>query len=241
MKMTTVQQVTQVAFMPRLFPVNVYLVEEEDGLTLIDAGMPFSIKGIQQAAARLGKPIVRIVLTHAHGDHIGAFDLLKAALPQVTTYISRRDSRLLAGNKELEPGEPQEQVRGDIPAPGKVTTKPDVLLEDGDRIGSLLAVASPGHTPGHMAFYDTRSGVLIAGDAFQTRAALAVSGHMQPLFPFPAMATWSKATSIASAKRLAGLNPTWLAVGHGKMIPQPTDKMAIAISRAEEALKKGAV
>lgn len=144
MKMTTVQQVTQVAFMPRLFPVNVYLVEEEDGLTLIDTGMPFSIKGIQQAAARLGKPIVRIVLTHAHGDHIGAFDLLKAALPQVTTYISRRDSRLLAGSKELEPGEPQEQVRGDIPAPGKVTTKPDVLLEDGDRIGSLLAVASPG-------------------------------------------------------------------------------------------------
>lgn len=241
MRITTIQQVTQVSFLPRLFPINVYLVEEEDGLTLIDAGMPFSLKGIQKAAARLGKPIVRIVLTHAHGDHIGALDGLKAALPQVKTYISRRDQALLAGNKDLEPGEPQEPVRGDIPAAGKVTTKPDVLLEDGDRIGSLLAIASPGHTPGHMAFMDTRSGILIAGDAFQTRAGLAVSGHMKPLFPFPAMATWSKATSVASAKRLTELSPTWLAVGHGNMMPDPVNKMALAVTQAEIALKKGAV
>lgn len=71
-KITSVQSVFQLAFLPRLFPVNCYLVSEHDGFTLIDAGIPFSFKGIMSAASRLGKPIRRIVLTHAHEDHVGA-------------------------------------------------------------------------------------------------------------------------------------------------------------------------
>ena len=39
--MTQVQTVTQLAFLPRLFPINCYLVEEADGFTLIDTGMAF--------------------------------------------------------------------------------------------------------------------------------------------------------------------------------------------------------
>ncbi len=102
MKKTTVHQVTQLSFLPRLFPVNVYLVEEADGLTLIDAGMPFSLKGILNAADSLGKPITRILLTHAHGDHVGALDGLKEALPNAEVLISRRDQALLA--KQPRPG-----------------------------------------------------------------------------------------------------------------------------------------
>lgn len=236
MKKTTVHQVTQLAFMPRLFPVNVYLVEEEHGLTLIDAGMPFSFKGIQNAANSIGKPITRIMLTHAHGDHVGALDALKDASPTAEVYISRRDQALLAGSRDLEEGELQTPIKGDVPR--KIRTKPDYLLEDGDLVGSLLAVASPGHTPGHMAFLDTRSQVLIAGDAFQIRGGMAVSGHMQPLFPFPAMATWSKDTALTSARRLAGLQPSWLAVGHGRMLEQPAAAISRAIQRAEEAFRE---
>ena len=55
----------------RIGMVNAYLVSEEDGLTLVDALLPRSAKPIVEAAAGLGAPIVRIVLTHAHGDHIG--------------------------------------------------------------------------------------------------------------------------------------------------------------------------
>lgn len=236
MKKTTVHQVTQLSFLPRLFPVNVYLVEEEDGLTLIDPGMPFSLKGILKAAESFGKPITRILLTHAHGDHIGALDSLKEAIPTAEVYISRRDRALLAGSRDLEAGEPQTPIKGSVPQ--NIRTKPDHLLADGDRVGSLLAVATPGHTPGHMAFLDTRSQVLIAGDAFQVRGGIGVSGHMQPLFPFPAMATWHKDTALTSARRLAELQPSWLAVGHGRMLEQPQDAMTRAIERAEAAFRE---
>ncbi|MBN2980331.1 MBL fold metallo-hydrolase [Cohnella algarum] len=213
----------QLTFMPRFFPVNVYLVEEDDGLTLIDAGMPFSVKGILKTAERIGKPIARIVLTHAHDDHVGALDALKAALPDVPVCISERDARLLAGDVSLDEGEPQTPIRGGVPK--KVRTRPNVLLRDGDRVGSLLAVAAPGHTPGSMAFLDTRNRALVAGDALQTRGGLAVSGQLKAGFPFPAFATWNKETALASARKLTGLRPALLAVGHGRMLKHPQQAM----------------
>lgn len=200
--------------------------------------MPFSVKGILQAAERIGKPITRIVLTHAHGDHVGALDGLKKALPQATVYISSRDTKLLAGNKELESGEPNMPVKGDVPKPGAVQTKPDVLMNDGDRIGSLQAVAAPGHTPGMMAFLDVRSRALVAGDAFQVRGGVAVSGVFKFWFPFPAMATWSPQVALESAHKLRELKPSLLAVGHGRMIENPLPIMDQAL---EEATKKGKI
>lgn len=235
MKITTVQTVHQLAFLPRLFPVNCYLVEEDDGLTLIDAGMPFSFKGIVDAANRLGKPILRIALTHAHEDHVGALDALKQSLPEATVYISRRDAALLGGDASLQPGEPDVPIRGSMPS--KVKTKPDVLLGDGDRVGSLLAVAAPGHTPGSMAFLDTRNRALIVGDAFQTRGGIAVSGKIKPWFPFPALATWHKPTALESARKLRALNPSLLAVGHGRMLENPGGSIDRAIAEAEAALR----
>lgn len=232
MKMTSSGALCQLSFLPRMFPVNCYLVEEKDELTLIDTALPYSDKAILQAAARMGKQITRIVLTHAHGDHLGALDKLKAALPDAAVFISRRDSRLLAGDRSLDPGEHDTPIRGGVPKPGAIRTRPDVLLVDGDRVGSLLAVSAPGHTPGSMAFYDTRSGALIAGDAMQTRGGVAVAGHVKIRFPFPAMGTWSKATAIASVRKLRELNPSLLAVGHGVMADSPVPAMERAIAEA---------
>ncbi|MFB9328297.1 MBL fold metallo-hydrolase [Paenibacillus aurantiacus] len=227
------QTVYQLTFMPRFFPVNAYLVEEEDGLTVVDAALSYSVKGILQAADRIGKPITRIALTHAHGDHIGALDALKAALPQVPVYISARDARLLAGDRSLDENEPSTPIRGGVPKPSTIKTKPDVLLQDGDRVGSLVAVSAPGHTPGHMAFLDTRSRALLAGDAMQTRGGLAISGQLRPLFPFPAMATWNKDVSLATARQLNALQPSLLCVGHGSMMDNPQTAIAGAIESAD--------
>ncbi|MEF3310431.1 MBL fold metallo-hydrolase [Paenibacillus sp. GYB004] len=235
MKTTHIGTLYQLTFIPHLFPVNCYLVEEEDGLTLIDAALPYSASAILQAAAKIGKPITRIVLTHAHDDHVGALDALKGSLPGVPVHISSRDARLLAGDVSLEPDEPNSPIRGGVPK--KLKTRADIMLRDGDRVGSLLAVSVPGHTPGSMAFLDTRSRTLIAGDAMQTRGGVAVSGQVKPLFPFPALATWNKQAALDSARKLAALSPALLAVGHGRMQHEPLADINRAIAEAETKLR----
>ncbi|MGM9951252.1 MAG: MBL fold metallo-hydrolase, partial [Lysinibacillus sp.] len=218
-----------------LFPVNCYLIEEEQELTLIDAAMPYSAKGIIRASQEIGKPITRLILTHAHSDHVGALDAIKKLLPDIEVSISSRDASLLAGDTTLLEGEPTTPIRGGVPK--NILTKPDRLLVEGDCIGSLEVIASPGHTPGSIALFDKRSAGLIVGDAFQTRGKVAVSGLVVPSFPFPALATWNKEKAIDSAKKLVALQPKVLAAGHGKMLEEPVHAMKQAIDEAEKYLK----
>src|SRR5262245_52767723 len=147
---------------PRLFPVNCYLVREDDGLTLVDAGLGGSAEAILEMARTNGLPIQRIVLTHAHGDHIGSLDALHQLLPEAEIMVSARDARFLAGDMRLDADEPQSKLRGWYQT---ITTRPSRLLADGDQVGSLQVVSAPGHTPGHIALFDARDGTLIAGDA----------------------------------------------------------------------------
>jgi hypothetical protein len=53
------------------------------------------------------------------------------------------------------------------------------------------------------------------------------------LFPFPAWATWHKPTALETAKKLRALNPSLLAVGHGKVLTDPLAEMDQAIATAE--------
>jgi glyoxylase-like metal-dependent hydrolase (beta-lactamase superfamily II) len=217
--------------------VNCYLVREEDGFTLIDASWPASqAQPIMQAARRLGLPIARILLTHDHIDHVGSLDALHAALPDVPIAISGREARLLAGDCSLDPSEPQGKAPGNFPC----KTQPTNLLHGGDRIGSLEVIATPGHSPGHLAFLDTRDRALIAGDAFQTLGGVAVSGTVMPLFPLPAWSTWHKGLALESARKLLALEPTALAVGHGRMLSYPSSKMEQAIRVMEKSLENEA-
>ncbi|ANE46126.1 hypothetical protein SY83_07355 [Paenibacillus swuensis] len=234
MKWTRYGTVSQLTFLPRIFPVNCYLVEEEDGLTLVDCALPYSAKGILATAERIGKPITRIVITHAHDDHVGALDKLKQALPQAPVYIAAREARILSGDTSLDRNEPAAPLRGGLPR--GLATRADVLLHDGDRVGSLLTVAAPGHSPGMTAFLDTRNAVLLAGDAYVTRGGIAVSGTLKLGFPFPAWATWHKPTALASARRLLALSPSLLACGHGPMLSAPGAAMERAIMEAERRL-----
>jgi len=217
----------QLTRFPRVFPVNCYLVREDDGLTLIDTTIGGSTPAILAVAKTMGAPIVRVALTHAHGDHMGSLDALHAALPGAEILVPAREARFLAGDLSLDGDETRGKLRGDWRTS---TTQPTQLLQPGDRVGSLEVIASPGHTPGHVAFLDTRDRSLIAGDAFQTRAGIAVSGVVRLLFPFPAMATWHKPTALTSARALRALEPRLLAVGHGVMMPEPLAAMDRAIA-----------
>ena len=219
-----VERVTRLGF------VNCFLVDEDDGLTLVDTMIPRSGGRILEAASQLGKPIVRIALTHAHGDHIGSLDELAAKLPGAEVSITARDARLMAGDKTLDPGEEEGKLRGSYP---KAETKPGRTLVPGDRVGSLEVIASPGHTPGHVAFLDTRDRTLYCGDAYATLGGVATGAKGAPLMPLPAIASWHRPTALESARELLELSPARLAPGHGKVEEDPGDAMRKAIRRAE--------
>ena len=230
---------TQITKFPGFFPINAYIVREDDGLTLIDTGLPGDGKGYQAHAAKLGAPIRRIVLTHAHGDHVGSLDELAAALPGVEVIASARDARFLAGDRTLDPTEPQSPLKGSITT---VKTRPTRTVIAGERIGSLEVIATPGHTPGHMALLDARDGSLVAGDAFMTQGGLAVSGTLKWGFPIGPIVTWHRPTALASAHRVLALKPTRLAVGHGPVIDGAdalARGLAAAIDEAERSLNGG--
>src|SRR5579863_8882520 len=219
----------------RLVAFNCYLVREDAGLTLIDTNLSGQAQAIIQEARKLSLPIVRILLTHAHVDHVGSLDALHEALPDAQVAISERDARFLSGDKSLDASEPQVKLRGGYPV---CQTMPTLLLHEGDRLGSLEVIATPGHTPGHIAFLDTRDRSLIAGDAYQTQGGVAVSGTVEPLFPLPAFATWHKGLAEESARKLLALSPSVLAVGHGRMLSQPQVAMERAIRVMERTLAK---
>jgi glyoxylase-like metal-dependent hydrolase (beta-lactamase superfamily II) len=208
---------------------NCYLVAEDDGFTLVDTNLPGSASDILAAATAAGGEIRRIALTHAHQDHVGSAKPLHDELPDAELSISERDLRFLRGDKSIDSDEPQAKPRGNYI---DVDVDPIRALSPGDRVGSLEVVPSPGHTPGHVAFLDTRDGTLIAGDAYQTRGGVAVSGKLRPLFPFPALATWHKPTALESARRLRALDPSRLAVGHGRVLETPVGAMDRAIADA---------
>src|SRR3954470_3648672 len=214
----------------RLGAVNAFFVVEGDGLTLVDTMIPKSQDTILAAARELGLPIARIALTHAHGDHVGSRDALAAAVPTAEVSISARDARLLAGDMSLDPDEPKSKLRGGYP---KVQTRPGRTLEPGDRVGSLEVVAAPGHTPGQVAFLDTRDRTLIAADAYSTLGGVATTAKVNPRFPLPGMATWDKPTALRTARDLRALNPSRLAVGHGNVVESPAQAMDAGIARAE--------
>jgi glyoxylase-like metal-dependent hydrolase (beta-lactamase superfamily II) len=213
----------------RLGFVNAYLIPEDDGLTLVDTMIPGSAKAILAAAQGLGAPIVRIALTHAHGDHIGSLDALAAQLPDAEVLITARDAKLLAKDKSLEPGEPQDKLRGGYPG---AKTRPTRTIAAGDHVGSLEVVAAPGHTPGQVAFLDRRDGTLYCADAYSTLGGVATSAKPNPRFPLPAMATWSRAIALDSARVLRALDPARLAPGHGKVVESPAAAMDAAIAKA---------
>jgi glyoxylase-like metal-dependent hydrolase (beta-lactamase superfamily II) len=212
----------------RFAMVNCFLVKEDDGFTLVDTGLTGSAPTILKTAELLGAPIRRIALTHAHIDHVGSLDVLVTQLPEVEFVIGQRESRLLSRDFSLDPVETGKRLIG---FPG-AKSRPSRLLNEGDRVSSLQAISSPGHTPGHMAFLDRRDGSLVAGDAFTTQTGVVAAGVFKFYFPFPALFFWNRGYAAESARKLRNLKPRRLAVGHGKTIESPLAAMDKAIELA---------
>jgi glyoxylase-like metal-dependent hydrolase (beta-lactamase superfamily II) len=154
--------------------VNVFAFVDDDGqVTLVDCGYATAPKRILAALRHIGSDpsqVTRVLLTHAHGDHVGGL----ARLRRVTTNARVAVHGLEAGN--VRSGRPPEVERLTLFArlfkllPGDTWTPSEVdeELTDGqllDVAGGVRVVHTPGHTPGHVALLHEPTGVLLTGDS----------------------------------------------------------------------------
>lgn len=224
---------------------NVYFVRSGASWVLIDAAWANSGRLIQRAAEALfgvGARPAAILLTHAHPDHDGSAPEL-ARMWGVPVYMHPDELPLAAGEQtaiEACPAGPLDrwlvlplmrvmppQVHEAIRARGAAFMEVARPLEPGASIPGLPeweCVPTPGHSPGHVAFFRASDRVLIAGDAVLTvnlnsvwdlvRNKQCVSGP-----PYISSGNWQAAKVSVAA--LARLEPRVLASGHGIPITAP--------------------
>ncbi len=174
--------------------VNVYALQGEGGITLVDSGMSRTASwdalqaGLKQAGAELGD-VRRVLVTHIHRDHFGQACAVRQA-SGATVLLGRGEQRSLEyilddtqGDRrapwiarlrrngaaelvtELSLAERAEQTP---PESEGLWELPDDWADDGERLQvgerSLVAIETPGHTRGHLTFMDAAARLLFAGD-----------------------------------------------------------------------------
>ncbi len=215
----------------RVVMVNVAFIGEpgSNDWVLIDAGLYFSAPAILRAAAeRFGSQSrpKAILLTHAHFDHVGALKTL-AKHWDVPVYAHELELPYVTGRSAYPPPDPT--VGGGMMArmsplfprgPVNIGRRALALPADG-RVPHLPGwrwVPTPGHAPGHVAFFRDSDRALIAGDAFintKQESVTAVATQRQEIHGPPTYYTIDWENARASVKRLAALRPALAITGHG--------------------------
>ncbi|ADW67406.1 MBL fold metallo-hydrolase [Granulicella tundricola] len=211
----------------RLGAVNCFLVLEDDGYTLIDGNLKGTEDEILRAAGDV--PIRRILLTHPHVDHVGSVDALMARVAGLKLLASERSIPILQvpPDLSLRPGEVG-PIRGGTPG---IATKVSQTVAEGDRLGSLLVIDTPGHIHGHQAFLDERDGTLYAGDEFGSLGKFNITGFMPWWFPLKAFSNRDQAKD--TARKLQGYPVQRVACGHGRVLEGGRELVQGAIDRAK--------
>src|SRR5215212_5958981 len=194
------------------------ILDEENGNTLVDAGLPGQAEAIGTAIAEAGieaRDLRRIIFTHQDLDHIGSgAALVRQSGARVLAHPA--DAPYIEG--ELRPLKVTPEMLEQRPQMRKVLERlepvgVDEQVEDGTRLdlaGGTRVISTPGHTPGHISLYLEQPKVLIAGDALT-----AEDGSLNS--PNPSM-TPEMGTAIQSIKRLADLDVDTIVCYHGGVV-----------------------
>lgn len=150
-------------------PTNCYLVEDEDGLTLIDAGLPWSTRVILNTIHAIGQPLRRIVITHAHPDHAGAAAKL-SVLTSAEVYAHAADAPFLDGSRSMSEESGYWLSRmvlkggdrlGVLDCASIARVHP---VQHGQMVGRLKVIHTPGHTPGSISLWAQNERAVFCGD-----------------------------------------------------------------------------
>ncbi|MFC0562518.1 MBL fold metallo-hydrolase [Halalkalibacter alkalisediminis] len=190
-----------------LLKMSAWIVKTNDGVYIVDTGMPFMANRILKEAEKLGE-LKAVLLTHGHSDHVGGLKKIldKHKLP---VYSHVLDIKHMEG-KEPFPGRKKKE---NLVAPGIVT--PLQQRDDGTlkAVGNLVPYHTPGHSPGHVSYYHTTDRVLIGGDLFTSKR-----GKLkQPIKMFTA----DMSQAVESANIVKDLKPAVVSICHGEDIQQP--------------------
>jgi glyoxylase-like metal-dependent hydrolase (beta-lactamase superfamily II) len=165
--------------------VSAYVLVRGREAALVDCGLGSRVNeiGAVLRAADTGWDRVRhILITHSHSDHVDGLLEVTDAAPGAAIYAGAAETLL------------------PIWAPWRPVT-------DGQEVFGLEVVDTPGHTPGHIAIFDTDSRVLVAGDALTNT----IDGLKGPMREF----TVDMPTAEESVRKLAALKPQVILFGHG--------------------------
>lgn len=204
--------------------MNIYFIEDGDGLVQFDAGSKPMVKAVEIASQRLG-PIKQIVLGHSHTDHRGTAPFLGAPVlchPDEVTYAERDEwpdywdmSKISVGwTRRLYPWLHRRWDGGAV--------KISDTISEGDEIAGFRVHHFPGHAPGQIGLFRESDRLALVTDTIY----LADSERLKPLpegeasVPHPAW-NWDHAQAKDSVRKLAGLDPATVAAGHDRPYAGP--------------------
>ena len=209
---------------------NCFLVEDDDGVTLVDAAYPSTWRLVSQALARIGRSVddVRaLLLTHGHFDHVGFARHLQTRYG-VEVWAHPDDAHLTRHPYRYRPQEPRVVhplthprglpvlatmvAAGALAVPG---VTPDQALTTGAPLplpGRPEIIHTPGHTDGECVVWLPERGALLTGDALVTLDPY--DGRRGPRIIAPS-ATHDTVQARASLTPLADLPARVVLPGHG--------------------------
>jgi glyoxylase-like metal-dependent hydrolase (beta-lactamase superfamily II) len=202
-----------------VFDLNLSLLVDGEELTLVDAGLPDQEGLIAAAIEEDGfstTQLKRIIITHQDMDHVGSLFALKEQT-NATVLALDAEVSFIDGSKPSPKMPPKERLDAN-PAFAEMIrnlrrTPVDQALTDGeilDIVGGVRAIATPGHTPGHMSLYLERTKTIIAGDALT-----ADNGRLNGPMP---IATPDMVSAMTSVRKLGELDVETIVCYHGGIV-----------------------
>ncbi|MEU7901252.1 MBL fold metallo-hydrolase [Actinoplanes sp. NPDC049118] len=195
--------------------VHMHLVVTDDGVVLVDTGLPGNSAKVDQALHDIRRKIgdVRtVLLTHHHPDHTGnVADLRRRSGARVVAHAA--DAPFITGEAKAVIRHPVVKVVTRLMGVPEAATVDDVVTVDGSSpLPGFTALHTPGHTAGHLSFLlDRAGGVLFAGDAAAGKRGGRVGAS-------PKMVSVDLAQEKKSVARLADLEFEHAVFGHGAAV-----------------------